>query len=146
VKHVELLQTVHARSTADALAKHAALHTLAMLKGEVVNQFTADQLGSTASSVSSALAGWQHPASPTMSSTTSRLPKPQPRHGWMCPLRPRWKCTLWRLGAHTRLSSISTASLWEARPRRGTKRLHEPRPSRTCPMRLTCSVKCQRNP
>jgi hypothetical protein len=53
---------VHARATANALAKQAALHAVAMLKGEVVNQFTADQLGSTTSSVSSVMAGWQRPA------------------------------------------------------------------------------------
>jgi hypothetical protein len=33
---------VHAKSNADALAKQAALHAVAMLKGEVVNQFTVD--------------------------------------------------------------------------------------------------------
>jgi ribosomal protein S5 len=33
---------MHARATIDALAKQATLHAVAMLKGEVVNQFTAD--------------------------------------------------------------------------------------------------------
>jgi hypothetical protein len=47
-----------------------------MLKGEVVTQFGVDQFGSTTSSVSSAAAGWQHPASPVLSST--REPPSQP--------------------------------------------------------------------
>jgi hypothetical protein len=41
-KQAELLQIVHAKSNADALAKQAALHAVAILKGEVVNQFTVD--------------------------------------------------------------------------------------------------------
>jgi hypothetical protein len=36
-------QAVHARATAEVLAKQAAAHAVAMLKGEVVTQFTADQ-------------------------------------------------------------------------------------------------------
>jgi hypothetical protein len=68
VRQAEILQDVHARATAEALAKQVAVHAVAMLKSEVVTQFAADQLGSTASSVSSA-AGWQRPASPALSST-----------------------------------------------------------------------------
>jgi hypothetical protein len=68
VRQAEILQDVHARATAEALAKQAAVHAVAMLKSEVVTQFAADQFGSTASSVSSA-AGWQRPASPVLSST-----------------------------------------------------------------------------
>jgi hypothetical protein len=63
------------QSTIDALAKQAALHAVAMLKCEVVNQFTADHLGSTASSVSSAMAAW-HPSSPSLSSTHEPPPNP----------------------------------------------------------------------
>jgi hypothetical protein len=37
-----------------------------MLKGEVVNQFTADHLGFTASLVSSTTAAWQRPALPAL--------------------------------------------------------------------------------
>jgi hypothetical protein len=74
-KQAELLQTVHARATIDALAKQAALHAVAMLKCEAVNQFTADHLGSTASSVSSAMAAW-HPSSPSLSSTHEPPPNP----------------------------------------------------------------------
>jgi hypothetical protein len=57
---------VQSNTNADALAKQAALHAVAMLKVEVVKQFTTDQLGSTASSMSSATAvqaPWNHPAS-----------------------------------------------------------------------------------
>jgi hypothetical protein len=36
-KQAKLLQTVHAKSNTDALAKQATLHVVAMLKGEVVN-------------------------------------------------------------------------------------------------------------
>jgi hypothetical protein len=68
VRQVEMLQVVHARATAEALAKQAAVHAVTMLKSEVVIQFTGDQFGSTASSVSSA-ARWQRPASPALSST-----------------------------------------------------------------------------
>jgi hypothetical protein len=49
---------VHARATADALAKQTSLHAIAMMKGEVVNQFTADQFGSTASLVLLMVVGW----------------------------------------------------------------------------------------
>jgi hypothetical protein len=63
-----MLQAVHARATAEALAKQAVVHAVAMLKSEVVTQFAADQFGSTASSVSSAV-GWQCPASSALSST-----------------------------------------------------------------------------
>jgi hypothetical protein len=69
------LQTVHARATADALAKQAALHSMAMLRGEVLNQFTADQLGSTASSVSSVTPTWR-PASPALSLMHELPPNP----------------------------------------------------------------------
>jgi hypothetical protein len=51
-KQAKLLRSVHARATANALAKQTALHVVAMMKGEVVNQFTSGQFGSTASSVS----------------------------------------------------------------------------------------------
>jgi hypothetical protein len=60
---------------AEALAKQAAVHTVAMLKSEVVTQFAADQFGSTASSMLSAAGGWQRPALPALSST--REPPPQ---------------------------------------------------------------------
>jgi hypothetical protein len=50
VKQAEILQSVHARATAEALAKQVAVHAVTMLKGEVVTQFTIDNLGSTASS------------------------------------------------------------------------------------------------
>jgi hypothetical protein len=50
---------VQAKANTDALAKQAALHVVVMLKGEVVNQFTIDHLGSTASSVSSSTAAWR---------------------------------------------------------------------------------------
>jgi hypothetical protein len=62
-----MLQAIHARATAEALAKQAAIHAIAMLKSEVVTQFAADQFGSTTSSVSPAV-GWQRPASPALSS------------------------------------------------------------------------------
>jgi hypothetical protein len=75
-KEAEILQSVHARATDDALAKQAALYTVAMLKGEVVNQYTADHLGSTANSVSSVVAGWLHPTLPALSSM--HQPPPQP--------------------------------------------------------------------
>jgi hypothetical protein len=68
-RQAEMLQAVHARATAKALAKQAAVHAVAMLKSEVVTQFAADQFGSTASSVSSAAGGWQRPASLALSST-----------------------------------------------------------------------------
>jgi hypothetical protein len=68
VRQAKILQAVHARATAEALAKQAAVHAIAMLKSEVVTQFATDQFGSTASSVSSA-AGWQRPASSALSST-----------------------------------------------------------------------------
>jgi hypothetical protein len=67
-KQAEILQSVHTRATAEALAKQAVVHAVAMLKGEVVTQFTADQFGSTASSVSSAATDWHRPASPALSS------------------------------------------------------------------------------
>jgi hypothetical protein len=67
-KQAELLQTVHAKATADAQAKQAALHAVAMLKGEVLNQFTVDQLGSTATLVSSVMVA-RRPASSALSST-----------------------------------------------------------------------------
>jgi hypothetical protein len=47
-----------------------------MLKGEVVTQFVAHHFGSTASSVSSAAAGWYRPVSSALYST--REPAPQP--------------------------------------------------------------------
>jgi hypothetical protein len=53
---------------AEALAKQAAVHAVAMLNSKVVTQFAGDQFGSIASSVSSAV-GWQLPASPALSST-----------------------------------------------------------------------------
>jgi hypothetical protein len=68
VRKAKMLQAVHARSTAEALAKQATVHAVAMLKSEVVTLFAGDQFGFTANSVSSA-AGWQRPASPTLSST-----------------------------------------------------------------------------
>jgi hypothetical protein len=37
-----MLQAVHARAMAEALAKQAAVHVVAMLKSEVVTQFAAD--------------------------------------------------------------------------------------------------------
>jgi hypothetical protein len=49
-----MLQAVHARATAEALAKQAAAHAIAMLKSKVVTQFAGDQFGFIASSVSSA--------------------------------------------------------------------------------------------
>jgi hypothetical protein len=67
-RQAKILQAVHARAMAKALAKQAAIHAVAMLKSEVVTQFAADQFGSTASSMSLA-AGWQHPVSPALSST-----------------------------------------------------------------------------
>jgi hypothetical protein len=48
---------------------------MAVLKGEVVNQFTADRLGSTTSSVSSATAAWRL-SSPSLSSTHEPPPNP----------------------------------------------------------------------
>jgi hypothetical protein len=90
-KQAELLQTVHARATADALAKQAALHAVAMLKGEVVNQFTVNHIGSTTSPVSSTTAAWR-PSSPSLSSThepppnlavVSRLGVPSPEVHFM---------------------------------------------------------------
>jgi hypothetical protein len=36
VKQAEIMQSVHARATAEALAKQAAFHAVAMLKDEVV--------------------------------------------------------------------------------------------------------------
>jgi hypothetical protein len=54
VRQAEMLQAVHVRATAEALAKQAAVHAVAMLKSEVVTQFAGDQFGSTASSVSAA--------------------------------------------------------------------------------------------
>jgi hypothetical protein len=68
-RHAEMLQAVHAKATAEPLAKQAAVHAVAMLKSEVVTQFAADQFGSTTSSVSSAAGGWQRAASPALSST-----------------------------------------------------------------------------
>jgi hypothetical protein len=50
---VEVLQAVHARATAEFLVKQATAHAVAMLKGEVVNHFAANQFGSTTNSVSS---------------------------------------------------------------------------------------------
>jgi hypothetical protein len=77
-KQAELLQAVQSNTNTDALAKQAALHAVAMLKVEVVKQFTADHLGSTASSMSSATAvqtPWNHPASsPRLCPRMSRLP------------------------------------------------------------------------
>jgi hypothetical protein len=67
---------VHARAATDALAKQAALHAVAMLKGEVVNQFTTDHLGSTAKSVSSMDTISQRPVSLAMS--LMHEPPPQP--------------------------------------------------------------------
>jgi hypothetical protein len=67
-RQAKMLQAVHARATAEALAKQAAVHAIAMLKSVVVTQFATDQFGSTTSSVSSAV-GWQRPASPALSST-----------------------------------------------------------------------------
>jgi hypothetical protein len=81
-KQTEILQAVHARATAEALAKQGAVHAISMLKGEVVTQFAADQFGSTTNSVSSAAAGWQCPASPALSSTRElphRVSACQPR-------------------------------------------------------------------
>jgi hypothetical protein len=49
-----------------------------MLKGEVVTQFTADQFGSTASSMSSVVAGWYRPASPGLSSRREPAAQPAP--------------------------------------------------------------------
>jgi hypothetical protein len=68
-RQAEILQAIHARATAEVLAKQAAPHAVAMLKGEVVTQFAADQFGSTANSVSSAATDWQRPASTALSST-----------------------------------------------------------------------------
>jgi membrane protein involved in colicin uptake len=56
-KQAKILQSVHARATAEALAKKAVVHAIAMLKGEVVTEFTTDHFGSTASSVSSTAGG-----------------------------------------------------------------------------------------
>jgi hypothetical protein len=61
VRQAEILQVMHTRATAEALAKQAAIHAIAMLKSEVITQFAADQFGSTASSVSSAAAGLATP-------------------------------------------------------------------------------------
>jgi hypothetical protein len=68
-RQAEALQAIHSRAAAEVLAKQAAVHAVAMLKGEVVTQFGADQFGSTASSVLSAAVGWQCPASSALSST-----------------------------------------------------------------------------
>jgi hypothetical protein len=76
VKQAEILQSVQGRATIEALAKQADVHAVAMLKDKVVTQFTADQFGSTASSVSSMVEGWHHSASPTLSSTGEPPPKP----------------------------------------------------------------------
>jgi hypothetical protein len=57
---------MQAKANIDALGKQATLHAMAILKGEVVNQFTIDHLGSTASSVSFATIAWQRTASPAM--------------------------------------------------------------------------------
>jgi hypothetical protein len=40
-RQVEILQAVHARAMAEALAKQAAVHAITMLKSEVVTQFAA---------------------------------------------------------------------------------------------------------
>jgi hypothetical protein len=45
VRQAEILEVVHARATAEALAKQAAVHVVAMLKSEVVTQFAANQFG-----------------------------------------------------------------------------------------------------
>jgi hypothetical protein len=52
------LRHITGQANIDALAKQATLHAVAMLKGEVVNQFAIDQLGSTARSVSFVMAAW----------------------------------------------------------------------------------------
>jgi hypothetical protein len=64
-RQAEVLQAVHARATAEVLAKQAAAHAIAMLKGEVVTQFAVDQFGSD---------GWQRPATSALSLT--REPPP----------------------------------------------------------------------
>jgi hypothetical protein len=69
VRQGKIMQSIHARATAEALAKQAAVHAIAMLKGEVVTLFTADQFGSIASFVLSVAAGWYRPASLALSST-----------------------------------------------------------------------------
>jgi hypothetical protein len=74
-EQAKLRQTIHAKATVDALAKKATLHVVSMLKGEVVNQFTVDQLGFTASSVSSAMVA-RLPASLALSSTHEPPPNP----------------------------------------------------------------------
>jgi hypothetical protein len=45
VRQAEMLQAVHVGATAEALAKQAAIHAVAMLKNEVVTQFPATNLG-----------------------------------------------------------------------------------------------------
>jgi hypothetical protein len=47
-----------------------------MLKGEVVTQFTTDQFGSTAISMSSTVAGWYCPASSVLSSMCEPAAQP----------------------------------------------------------------------
>jgi hypothetical protein len=76
VKKAEILRSVQGRATIEALAKQADVHAVAMLKGEVVTQFTADQFGSTASSVLSTVEGWHRSASPALSSTGEPPPEP----------------------------------------------------------------------
>jgi hypothetical protein len=76
VKQAEILQSVQGRATIEALARQADVHDIAMLKGEVVTQFTADQFGSTASSVSSTVEGWHRSASLVLSSTGEPPPEP----------------------------------------------------------------------
>jgi hypothetical protein len=129
-----------------ALAKQAAVHTVAMLKGEVVAQFTADQFGSTASSVLSVAARWHRPASSALSSMHEPPHQPAASSHLGCLRRPRRGCSLRRSAAHSNPSSTSTARLVQARPHRGTARLHEHVPPRTCLTWPTCSAKCQCSP
>jgi hypothetical protein len=138
-RQAKILQSVHARATAEALAKQAAVHAIAMLKGEVVTQFSADQFGSTTSSVLSTAAGWYRPASLALSSTREPAPQPAAPSRLGVPMSPE-------VQSRSSPSSTSTARLWWATHRRGIARLHERVPPKTCPTWPTSSVKCQRSP
>jgi hypothetical protein len=110
-------QAVHARATAEVLAKQAAAHAIAMLKGEVVTQFAVDQFRSTSSSVSLA-GGWQRPASSGLSLT--REPPPHTtapsRLGVPTSLEVQF----------TREPPPHTARPLQTRHRPSTAKLHEP--------------------
>jgi hypothetical protein len=73
----------------------------------------------------------------------SQLPNPRPCRVSAC--RQRRMCSSWRAEARSSPSSTSTARLWRVTHRRGTTRLHECVPPKTCPTWPTCSAKCQRS-